>query len=660
MVQPAPRTPDVLADPVRDAVSRGLERLAALQEPDGAWRGDYGGPMFLLPMYVGAHHIARREIPAATRRRMVEYIEAVQREDGSVGLHAEAERPCMFTSVLCYVALRLLGQHRDDEAAAAMRRWILESGGALGSSSWGKFMLCLLNLYDYEGLHPVLPELWLLPYRAPVHPGRLWCHCRQVYLPMAWLYGVRAAAPEDRLLLQIRQEIYDQPYHTIRWREHRDTLSEHDRRLPASPLLSLVNRALGVADDLHIPLLRARALAALREHIDYEDEATHFIRIGPVNAVLNTLVHCFAAPGSEAVERSFTALEGYLYDGHDGVKMNGYNSTALWDTAFGVQTVLAAQEAGVAQTPALKRCLERAGGFIRDNQVVDDLPERERFFRHACVGGWPFSDRPHGWPITDCTAEGLKSALGLQGRLEPAIPDALLRQTVELILSFQNQGGGWSTYELQRGGSWLERLNPSGVFSEIMVDYPYVECTSASIQALVRARGRYGAAIDARIHRAVARGARFIRRQQREDGGFYGSWAVCFTYGTWFAVWGLAAAGADPDNPGLRRACAFLERHQSADGGWGEHHDSCTEQRYVPHPESQVVNTAWALLALIRAGRGRAEAARRAARFLVARQLPDGDWPREAMVGVFNKTTLINYDNYRRYFPVWALSCYLV
>ena len=96
MVQPAPN-PRSSVDPLRDAVRRGLERLAALQDPDGAWRGDYGGPLFLLPMYVGAHHIARREIPALTRQRMVEYIEAVQRDDGSVGLHAEAERPCMFT-----------------------------------------------------------------------------------------------------------------------------------------------------------------------------------------------------------------------------------------------------------------------------------------------------------------------------------------------------------------------------------------------------------------------------------------------------------------------------------------------------------------------------------------------------------------------------------
>ena len=37
----------------------------------------------------------------------------------------------------------------------------------------------------------------------------------------------------------------------------------------------------------------------------------------------------------------------------------------------------------------------------------------------------------------------------------------------------------------ERGGAWLELLNPSDCFREIMVDYSYVECTSACMQALV-------------------------------------------------------------------------------------------------------------------------------------------------------------------------------
>jgi len=69
-----------------------------------------------------------------------------------------------------------------------------------------------------------------------------------------------------------------------------------------------------------------------------------------------------------------------------------------------------------------------------------------------------------------------------------------------------------------------------------------------------------------------------------------------------------------------------------------------------------VVQTSWALLSLVRAGCSDHEAMRRAAQFLVGKQAADGSYAKEPLVGVFNKTCLIDYDNYRFYFPLWALG----
>jgi len=30
------------------------------------------------------------------------------------------------------------------------------------------------------------------------------------------------------------------------------------------------------------------------------------------------------------------------------------------------------------------------------------------WYRHISKGGWPFSTQDNGWPVSDCTAEGLK------------------------------------------------------------------------------------------------------------------------------------------------------------------------------------------------------------------------------------------------------------
>lgn len=45
----------------------------------------------------------------------------------------------------------------------------------------------------------------LFPDWVPAHPSTLWCHCRQVYLPMSYCYAIRLSAKEDPLIQSLRQ-----------------------------------------------------------------------------------------------------------------------------------------------------------------------------------------------------------------------------------------------------------------------------------------------------------------------------------------------------------------------------------------------------------------------------------------------------------------------
>jgi squalene/oxidosqualene cyclase-like protein len=299
--------------------------------------------------------------------------------------------------------------------------------------------------------------------------------------------------------------------------------------------------------------------------------------------------------------------------------------------------------------------------FLDRNQVRENIDRYQRYHRDPIEGGWPFSTAEQGWTVSDCTAEGLKVAVEMQSIAEHPIEKARLMKSIDLILFSQNQDGGWSEYEKARGSTGLEKLNAAEVFGDIMIGYSYVECTSACIQSMKAFSSRWPDYRRAEIEASILKGARFIESKQRDDGGFYGGWGVCFTYGTWFAIEGLLAAGRSPDSVAIRRAARFLIDRQRADGSFSEEFESCVEHRWVQGRSGQVVQTSWVLLALMALPHDaeRRRVIEQGIDFITRTQRQDGGWDRQPATGVFNRNCAINYDNYRFYFPMWALARYL-
>ncbi|MEM7103538.1 MAG: terpene cyclase/mutase family protein [Bacteroidota bacterium] len=648
-----------------NAAKKALNFYQCLQMEDGHWPGDYGGPMFLLPGLVVASYISETPFPVVYHALMRRYMLNHQNKDGGWGLHIEGQST-MFGTVMQYVALRLLGAEPHAPEMTSARTWINAHGGATGIPSWGKFYLAVIGAYEWEGCNSLFPEMWLLPRSLPFHPGRFWCHSRMVYMPMSYCYGHKVKGPETELVLELRKEIFIEDYDTINWKKTRNQIAEPDLYKPHSSVLKLLNKVTNFYEKIFVKKWRKKALDFLLSYVDAEDRQTEYVDIGPVNQVINSICvwHAYGKE-SKQFKAHVDRWKDYLWVAEDGMKMNGYNGSQLWDTTFAVQAII---EGGLeANFPEPVKAAYR---YIDISQVQEDVDERDKFFRHASKGGWPFSTIDHGWPITDCTAEGLKAAMMIHNSpylesLEQTIGEQRLKDAVDLLLSFQNSNGGWATYELTRGPGWLEVLNAAEVYKNIMIDYAWTECTSACIQALKTFRKTYAAYKKPEVDQAIKKGGAFLEHKQRADGSWLGSWAVCFTYGTWFGVEGLIASGHTPyGNPvktvskHIEKACEFLVSKQNEDGGWGEAFESCVQSDYVPHENSQVVNTSWALLTLMAANYPDVAPIERGMRLLMDRQLDNGDWNQEAISGVFNNNCMITYTAYRNVFPMWALGRY--
>ena len=320
----------------------------------------------------------------------------------------------------------------------------------------------------------------------------------------------------------------------------------------------------------------------------------------------------------------------------EGMLMNGTNGVQTWDTSFLIQAVV---EAGLAEDKKWRPMLEKAQDFLDDQQIREEVRDREMCYRQRRKGAWAFSTKDQGYTVSDCTSEGLKAIIQLQNMHEypRKISEQRMKDAIDTLLTMQNASGGFSSYEPTRGSELLEYLNAAEVFGRIMVEYDYPECTTAVVTTLSLFSEYYPDYRAAEIAKIKAHAVEYIRRAQYPDGSWYGSWGICFTYASMFALESLASTQETYKNSErVQRACKFLLSKQRADGGWGESYRSCETGTYVQHETSQVVHTAWACLALMEARYPDKKPIQKGLKLIMERQQSNGEWLQEAIEGVFN------------------------
>lgn len=75
-----------------------------LQQEDGHYPGDYGGPMFLMPGLIIACYVTKimdTALPPEHQREMIRYLRNHQNEDGGFGLHIEGHSTMFGTGLRC-------------------------------------------------------------------------------------------------------------------------------------------------------------------------------------------------------------------------------------------------------------------------------------------------------------------------------------------------------------------------------------------------------------------------------------------------------------------------------------------------------------------------------------------------------------------------------
>ena len=639
--RPEPAAPDTTLD-------RGVDALIRMQRADGSWEGECVWCPMLTAQYAIVAHIIGLEIPLKRRRGIVTHFETTQNDAGIWGLHP-LDEGSLFVTTLVYVAARLLGVPRNARWLQGARQLFDLEGGVQRIPTWGKAWLAVLRLYDWAGVNPILADVWALPSRLPIHPANFYCHTRSIYLGLAVLYAERFIASNAPILDEIRSELYADRYDSIDFPACANDVREEDAPFRAGAGLRAVFGLSRLYERVQPKRIAQRVLRQLRQQMRRDLRASSYLSLSPVNGLLTILALWSEDPEDANLRLAVEKLDAWFWeDPREGSRVAGAGSVC-WDTSFALQALSTLPESNDTEA------LTSGASFLAGQRIEQPSFDYRAAHRIDPSGGWCFSEVGHGWPVSDCTAEALLALLQTR-------PESLGREGAarggRFILRCQNRDGGFGSYEPSKTSFPLEWMNPSEMFGECMVERSYIECTASSLMALCEIRSRYPDLIRRPIERAIRRGRNFLVEAQNDDGTWDAAWGVHYVYATMFGVRGLLAAGVPPADPRIRKACRWLLAHQRQDGGWGEHHRSCTKGRYVSAPAGLCVQTAWALTTLVEAKDPDHAAMNRAASFLGRSQLPSGEWPNDEFTGVFFATALLNYRMYGQYFPVLALALF--
>lgn len=663
-------------------LSNAIDYLIALQKNEGCISGEVVWCTLMTAQYIIIAYITQQEISLSRKDKFIKYFQTKQTKHGGWGLHTESE-PYVFTTTLTYIALRLLGVPAENKMCINAKARLIIQGGVLTIPTWGKFFLALLNLYQWEGINPILPELWILPVWFPFHPKQLYCHNRMITLVMSYLYGIKFQISENNLIKQIRNELYPIPYETIQFHQYRNAIAASDLHTKSTLMLKIIYRCFSLYEKYHSSPNRQKALSKIQQHIIYHQQQTNFVAFNPINGLLNTLVLYHTQ--HEDFLTSFRAMEYWFWeDEHEGLRVMGATSET-WDTAFAVQAlcddqkvfndkfILTPPHPPSAPSPLqgegkqALQFLHNAYEYFKNAMMLKELPDYQEYYVSSIYGGFCFGDGTHRLPVSDCSGEAL-SAICLSNKFiekEKQFSITTIIDIINYIISLQNKDGGWSSYDRINGHTLLKFFNPTEMFNDCMVDRSYVECTASCMQGLRHALDHYPELqrdeIYQSIDRALQKGAAFLKRKQQKDGSWPGAWGVNYIYGTFFGIIGLLASNIANNDPAVIKACEWLISKRLPDGGWGESWQGCLENRYIPHHQSQIIMTSWALIALIKAnyqGLNAKQVIEEGVNLLKKRQCPNGDWPKESPAGVFFGNGVLEYTLYKNYFPLWALSLY--
>jgi len=455
---------------------------------------------------------------------------------------------------------------------------------------------------------------------------------RGIVIPMTILSALRPdwRVPESAHV----DELFKDPTHKTA------AFDWSDRLISWRNFFLALDRGFKLYEKLPWKPLRQRALREAKQWmLDHMERSEGVAAIYP--AMMNSIFALVAlghGPDDPLTWREIKEFSKFEIEEEDTIRMQPCVSP-IWDTCI---AMVALEEAGVApEHPSLVK----AADWILSKQILGGGDWQVKN-KDAEPGGWAFEFRNDHYPDVDDTAFILM-ALQRVKFPDEARMEAATRRGVQWLLSMQNRDGGWAAFDRDNDSKFL--CNIPFADHNAMIDPSTAGVTARVMECL----GRFGWPAE---HPAIQRGLQFLLKDQCEDGSWFGRWGVNYVYGTSGVLRALETVSLNAKEY-CKRAVNWLKSVQKPDGSFGESLRSYDEPKTKGQGNSTASQTAWGLIGLLAAADPGDPAIAKAAAYLVQQQNEDGSWSESEFTGTgFPCVFYLKYHLYRNSFPVYALA----
>ncbi|MFT8444020.1 MAG: squalene--hopene cyclase [Acetobacter orientalis] len=621
------------------AVKNAHTALGKHQQQDGHWVYELEADATIPAEYVLLEHYLDR-IDDALEQKIGNYLRRTQSEDhGGWPLYHNGKFD-ISASVKAYFALKAIG---DDINAPHMRRAreaILDHGGAERTNVFTRCQLALFGDAPWRAT-PVMPiELMLLPRKAFFSVWNMSYWSRTVIAPLLVLAALKPVAINPRrihvpeLFVTPPEQVKDWirgPYRSVWGRMFKglDTVLR--------PLLPLI------PTTTHEKALKA-AIDFIEPRLNGEDG------LGAIYPAMANVVMMYRALGvPDEDPRAATAWKAVqkLLVIKDNEAYCQPCVSPIWDTGLSGHAMIEAASGpnGIEPEKTLTE-LRKASAWLRDKQILNVEGDWAINKPGLAPGGWAFQYGNDYYPDVDDTAV-VGMLLHREG--DEANTEALERAR-QWIIGMQSTNGGWGAFDIDNNKELLNHIP----FSDhgALLDPPTADVTARCVSFLAQ----LGHPEDQQV---IDRGIEYLRKDQEQDGSWFGRWGTNYVYGTWSVLCAFNAAGISHDDPAVVRAVEWLRSVQRPEGGWGEGCESYEGGAHGTYSESLPSQTAWAVLGLMAAGRRDDPAVAKGVAWLASQQDDNGEWHEDPYNAVgFPKVFYLRYHGYKQFFPLMALARY--